>query len=51
VEEKLTQAEGLVLGEIPLDEPEENTGILERIADYQAKKDQSETYVDVKPEE
>ena len=51
VEEKLTQAEGLVLGEIPLDEPEENTGILERIADYQAKKGKSETYVEEKPVE
>lgn len=51
VEEKLAQADGLVFGEIRLDEPVENTSILERIADYQAKKDQSETYVDVKPEE
>lgn len=50
VEEKLMQADGLVMGEIP-DEPEENISILQRIADYESKKDTSETYVDIKPEE
>jgi len=51
VDAQLVNADDFVFGEIQLDEPAENTSVLERIADYQAKKDQSETYVDVKLEE
>jgi hypothetical protein len=51
VEGRLVNADDLVFGEIQLDEPEENTSILQRIADYESKKDTSETYVDIKPEE
>lgn len=50
VEGRLVNADDLVFGEIQLDEPAEKTNILKRIADYESKKDQSETYVDVKPE-
>jgi len=51
VDARLVNADDLGVGEIQLHEPAENASILERIADYQAKKDQSETFVDVKPEE
>jgi uncharacterized protein (DUF3084 family) len=51
VDAELVNADDIVVGEIQLDEPDENVSILQRIAEYEAKKDQSETFVDVKPEE
>jgi predicted nucleic acid-binding Zn-ribbon protein len=51
VDAQLVNADEFVFGEIQLDDPAESATVLERIAEYQAKKDQSETYVDVKPEE
>jgi hypothetical protein len=51
VDAQLVNADDFVFGEIRLDEPAENASILERIAEYESKKDTTEAYVDVKPEE
>ena len=51
VDAQMVNADDLVFGEIQLDEPTENTSILERIAEYESNQDQSEIYVDVKAEE
>jgi len=51
VDAEMVNADDIVVGEIQLDEPDENVSILQRIAEFEAKKDPSETYVDVKPEE
>jgi predicted nucleic acid-binding Zn-ribbon protein len=49
VDAQLVNADDFVFGEIQLDEPAENASILQRIADYESAKDQSESYVDVEP--
>jgi chromosome segregation ATPase len=51
VDAQLVNADDFVFGEIQLEEPDGNVSILQRIAEYEDKKDQSETYVDVKPQE
>jgi hypothetical protein len=51
VDAEMVNADDMVIGEIQLEEPDENVSILQRIADYEAKQDTSEIYVDVKAEE
>ena len=45
VDAQLINAEDIVLDEIPLEEPAEKAGILDRITDYETAKDSSETFV------
>jgi hypothetical protein len=52
VEGELVNAEDFQFGEIRVEEDESvNTNILDRITRYETEKDQTETYVDVQPEE
>ena len=51
VDAQLVNADDFVFGEIQLDDPAENATVLQRIAEYETKKNQSETYVDIQPEE
>ncbi|MBC8874689.1 MAG: hypothetical protein H8E44_35075 [Planctomycetes bacterium] len=51
VDAQLVNADEFVFGEIQLDDPAENATVLQRIAEYETKKNQSETYVDIQPEE
>jgi hypothetical protein len=47
VDAQLVNADAIVLGEIQLDEPEENKGILDRISNYENARAESEKFVDI----